>query len=364
MGDAVERHRQYAEYLESLDIIVYTKRSEKLSEHKISDKVFGYPTNSSSRIGFIFDALKIAARIHESRPFDIVVCQDPYAPAFVGYLLKMKFRCKLQINFHGDYWGSEFYTGYRKILQPFSKFLVSQADGVRVVSSGIRAKLVKAGIAESKIVLLPTPVNFKDFGRVDSIEVEKLRNKFSNKKIVLFAGRLVAEKNLPGLLTAFAQVIKKVPASQLVIAGAGPLDADLKQVTSKLGLEKAITFTGALSPQMLSTYVHACDILVLPSFTESFGKVLIEAALAKKPVVATATTGALEIVDDGKSGFLVPIGNERALVEKITELLQHPKLSEQMGEYGEKLVREKFNREKIVQGIIEFWKKLTMSSRT
>jgi glycosyltransferase involved in cell wall biosynthesis len=359
-GDAVNRHREYGKFLESLDIIVYTTRAENLPTFPITDNVTGYPTNSKSKLGFIFDALKIAAKIRQDRPFDLVVAQDPFGPAFVGYMLKIKYGVKLQINFHGDFWDNRYWLEHSKknrVLIPLSKFLVRQADGIRVVSTGIRDKLMKAGINQEKIALLPTPVNFEEFSRFDAAHVQQIRQSFSGRKIILYAGRFSLEKNLPRLTQVFAEVHKQEADSVLVLVGSGEAESKLREKVIHLGLDKDVIFPGSFSPAGLSDYYHACDLVVLPSFTESFGKILVEAAICGKPVVATATTGAKDIVADGQTGYLVPVGDAGKFTQKILELLSDETLAKKMGEAGRSLVKEKFDHEKIVARIIEFWKK-------
>lgn len=362
LGDAVGRHREYGQHLESLDIIVYTTKVEGLTQHfKISDNVTGYPSNSSSKLSFIWDTLELAKSVHLEHPFDIIVAQDPLGAGLIGYLLKRKFGCKLQINFHGDYWDNDYWrhkSFIYSLLIPVSRFWVKRADGVRVVSEGIKKKLMVNGISESKIAVLPTPVNFSDFSSPDQNEVAKLRQQFTGKRVILHAGRHTAEKNLEALIDHFPSIIQQVPAAALVLAGEGPLTQPLKSQVAKLGLTQKVMFIGPVGPQILACYMAICDIFVLPSHTESFGKVLIEAALAGKPVVATATTGASEIVEDGKSGYLVLVADIGKLGERIVELLNNPDQASKMGEYANQLVRAKFNREHIIKGIIDFWKKL------
>ena len=362
LGDAVARHREYGRYLKSLDIIVYTTQADGLTlPYKISENVTGYPTNSRSKPAFIWDAYRLAKSIYKKQPYDIVVAQDTLGPDLVGYALKKKFGVRLQINFHGDPWSNRRHLKMdwrRYFLLPFSLFFVKRADGLRVVSSWIKQKLINLGIEEEKIALLPTPVNFSDFQNPTHEEVQKLLDKYKSKKLILSAGRHVASKNLEGLLEAFIVIKSAVPNTVLILAGEGETTNGLKRRVKDLNIESAVDFTGGLSPRVLSNYMAASTMLVFSSFTESLGKVLIEAALAGKPVVTTATTGARDIVEDGKSGYLVPVGDMDALAHRVIDLLKNPGMGKEMGHYAQATVRKKFDREKIVKGIIDFWEKL------
>jgi len=97
-------------------------------------------------------------------------------------------------------------------------------------------------------------------------------------------------------------------------------------------------------------------VFVSSSASESFGKVLVEANACGKPVVSTATTGAKEIIQDGVNGFLVPIGDAKALADKIIYLLNNPDKAKEMGENGRLLVKEKYGDN--TQKIISAWQEL------
>ncbi|HLC44649.1 MAG TPA: glycosyltransferase family 4 protein [Patescibacteria group bacterium] len=356
-GDAVDRHREYGQHLDSLDIIVYTRRGETDRPFTIGSNVTGYPSNSRSKTRFVLDAFRLASKIHEQHPFDIVVAQDPFVPALVGWWLKRKFGCKLQINFHGDFWDNDYWLHARflnRLLLPLSRFLVSQADGIRVMSSGIKDKLVQAGVSNRKIAVLPTPVS-DSFSQVDPNLVAALRSRYVGKKIILYAGRFSREKNLPWLLEVFSQVLKDVPDAFLILAGSGELETHLRTEAARLRLQDHCAFVGTLAPKELTVYLNFDRTLVLPSITESFGKVLVEAGFAGSAVTATVTTGSREIVEDKKSGFLVEQGNTQQMVEYLKELLNNETLAKQMGDYARVHVQKKFDRTTAVANIIKFW---------
>ena len=119
--------------------------------------------------------------------------------------------------------------------------------------------------------------------------------------------------------------------------------------------------SGRIKQKELVNYYHAADVYVSSSKHESFGKVLIEAMAAGLPVVATATTGSQEIIKDGLNGFLVPIGDSQALARKILYLLNNPAKAKEMGENGRRMVKEKFDQQKIIKKIVKFWQDLILN---
>jgi len=355
-GDALERHQEYVRRVGHLDIIVFSKKGFK---KKTLGELEIYPTNSSNKLSYLIDAFHLAKEIILRNKFDLIVTQDPFLTGLVGWLLKRKFKIPWLVHFHGDFWQNKYWLRERWfnwLLLILSKFLVKKADGIRVVSSGIKGKLIRAGVSEEKIRVIPTPVDLEKFEKCSPKKVNQIRKKYDNKKIVLFVGRLSKEKNLPMLLKAALEVRHRISEVVFLIIGEGKEKERLLHLTSNLKLQTYIKFLGCVKHEKLINYYHACDFVVLPSFSESFGKVLLEAGAAGKPVVATATTGAKEIIINGQTGFLVPINDEKSLAQCIVQLLEDENLAYQMGQEAKERILAKFNPEKTIQKMVRFWK--------
>lgn len=345
LGDAIERHRRYGEFVDQLDVIVYTNKKEGLQEFSIAENVIGHPSNSRAKIFFCRNALKIFAEIQKKHPVDIVQCQDPFLPALIGWRLKKKFGIKLQINFHGDFWSNPSWLKERRFNWLFlliSKFTVPRADGIRVMSEGQKQKLIKAGIDYKKIRVISTPVNLDKFGNGDSDN--------GQRKIILHIGRDDEVKDYDTLIKAFKLVREKVSDAIFWQAGA---DTELAKAMRNNNFQDVVAL-GMKSHDDLMPLMQQSTVFTLSSTSESFGKVLVEANACAKPVVSTATTGAKEIIRDGFNGFLVPIGDSSALAEKIIWLLENPDQAKEIGQNGQKLMQDRFsdNTEKIVS----FWR--------
>ncbi len=176
-GDVLERHQEYAQQAGNLDIIVFSKRG--FSQRKINNQLKIYPTNSTTKLEYIFDAYNIAKNIYWPDKFDLVVTQDPFLCGLAGWLIKKRFKIPLLMHFHGDFWHNQYWLRERwfnPIFLFLSKFLVDGADGIRVVSSGIKDKLVEAGIDKKKIRVIPTPVDLSKFIYCDLEKVRKCKS--------------------------------------------------------------------------------------------------------------------------------------------------------------------------------------------
>jgi glycosyltransferase involved in cell wall biosynthesis len=132
------------------------------------------------------------------------------------------------------------------------------------------------------------------------------------------------------LLRAMISVRSEVPGTHLVLVGQGPLEADVRRLADHLGLNGSVTFTGQRedAQRIAATF----DVFALSSIQEGFPIAVIEAMALGRPVVATAVGGVPELIRDGDSGFLVPVGNHRALAERITALLRDPSKRARIGE--------------------------------
>ena len=346
LGDAIERHRKYGEFVNHLDIIVYVNKRAELKEFKISDNVIGHPTNSANKIFFFLDAIKILNQIHKKNKVDLVQCQDPFIPGLIGLWFKKIYSIKLQINFHGDFWDNPSWLKERKINRLFlwlSKFTVPRADGIRVMSEGQKEKLLSAGVDEKKIRVISTPVDLGKYQNESGIRNQKSRN------IVLHVGRDDEVKDYTTLVKAFKLVKEKIDNAEFWQVGA---NEKIKLAMRENDFNQVNVLGGKSATELISIY-HQSDIFVLNSTSESFGKVLVEANACGKPVVATATTGAKEIIQDDYNGFLVPISDAKKLAEKIIWVLENPDKAKQMGENGRKLMREKYGDNTVK--IVKFW---------
>ena len=356
-GDAQQRNIAYGQYVKKIISITHSSKKLGLRHKKLSAQVEIFPTSSIAPYFFLFDALKIAKRIFKKHQIDLVLSQDPFITGLVAYLIKIRYRCAFLIHFHGDFWQNRYWLNekwYNPILLSLSKFLVKRADGIRVMSSRIKQKLIKDGISKDKIRVISTPVNLEKFANYDPEKVRSFRKENRHRLTVINIGRRDPSKDYPTLFKAIALVYEKYRNLAFWQIGA---NIDL-QKKIKADQNLILTSSNKIEQEELVNYYQAADVYVSSSCHESFGKVLIEAMAAGLPVVATATTGSQEIIKDGLNGFLVPIGDSQALARKILYLLNNPDKAKEMGEAGRRMVKEKFDQQKIIKKIIKFWQDL------
>ena len=170
---------------------------------------------------------------------------------------------------------------------------------------------------------------------------------------VLFVGRVVREKGLDHLLSAFSQVRT---SWRLLVAGDGPDLGRAKRLARRLRLDSRIEFAGWADRELLSRFYREASLVVLPSiWPEPFGLVGIEAMSYEKPVVAFKVGGIPEWLQDGVTGFLISPFDVREMAERINYLLEHPEVAQKMGMKGRARVEREFSEEKHMTRLLNIY---------
>ena len=162
-------------------------------------------------------------------------------------------------------------------------------------------------------------------------------------------GRFVPIKGHDVLLRALARVRQQLPEVTLEIAGDGPLEPELRATVSRLGLGERVSFLGRVAPP--GPVFERAEVVVVPSFGEGFGMVVLEAMERGRPVVASDVGGLPEIVADGRTGLLVPPGDPEAFAAAIVELAGDQARAADMGAAGRTRALAEFSQERCTDRI-------------
>lgn len=196
-----------------------------------------------------------------------------------------------------------------------SSFARRGAAGFLPASSLARDRLARSGVPADRLHILP---NAPDV-RAIAAAVPRADEPSSRPPTFLFSGRLVASKDVPTLLEAFAQVQGKVPEARLVIVGSGPLRPQLSEMADRLALHH-VTFKGFVQPSDLPAVYGAADVFVLPSRQEPFGVVVMEAMAAGMPVIVSDHVGCARDLVTEACGIVFPVGDVAALASAMVLL--------------------------------------------
>ncbi|WP_425045854.1 glycosyltransferase family 4 protein [Primorskyibacter sp. S87] len=156
---------------------------------------------------------------------------------------------------------------------------------------------------------------------------------------VVAIGRFVEQKGQMVLIEAMSAAIDRNPELHLTLVGDGPMRNALQTAVTRLGLEKNVRFTGWLDERRILQELEAAQALVMPSFAEGLPMVIMEAMAAARPVIATSIAGVPELVQQNKTGWLIPAGDVGALSDALTDLAATPVAAlAEMGASGRKRV--------------------------
>lgn len=192
--------------------------------------------------------------------------------------------------------------------------------------------------------------------------IQKIDKKFDlkDKKVVLFTGRLTANKGVKYLVKA----AKNIKGTVLIVGG-GSEKENLEKLIKSEGIKNVI-IAGYLSPEksdIFHAFYERADVYVSPSvWDEPLGLTILEAMAAGTPVVATKKGGMLSVIKDGENGFFVRARNSKEIAEKVNMLLENDELREKVAKNAKETVVNNFTWEKIASQFEEIYKKFTYST--
>lgn len=164
--------------------------------------------------------------------------------------------------------------------------------------------------------------------------------------VLLFVGRLTRDKGIPELVEAFVRLDGQFPNLRLLLVGCfEPEDPLPAETRGQLTRHPHIIFTGAVEDT--PSYYAAADLVVLPSHREGLPTVVLEAQAAGKPVIGASATGIVDLVTDGETGLLFPVGDAAALANAVARLLHDETLVRKLEFAGHDRVQREFQQERI-----------------
>jgi alpha-maltose-1-phosphate synthase len=216
----------------------------------------------------------------------------------------------------------------KAVLQDVTEFYGIDSAKIRVVYNGVDAKV----FSPSRDGLLPT-------------QIESL----AGKRVILFVGHFGLRKGIFYVIRAMKRVRDEFPDAHLLCVGGTPAWLGRTDYTQLLrgeivknGVENCVTLLDAVKNTELVEFYRHSQVFVLPTYYEAFPKVVVEAMACGLPVVATRTGGIPELVDEGKTGFLVPFGSADMISERLISLLGDEGLRASMGLRGRGRIEREF----------------------
>lgn len=282
---------------------------------------------------------RLAAFLREHR-IHVVSLEYPLAWMAYFFLVKFWMPIKITVGLHGDDVLS-LNLNYR-YEQWLVRHMIRRADWVLAHSSSLLSQ------AERIVEKFSDDRSYIPYG----VECERLRDQAGSSdcrlpvqsgRYVLTTAKLYPRKGIDILLQAISKLETKVPDLRFAIAGDGPDEQMLKQMAHDLRIEHRVMFLGDIRSKDIPALVKNCEFFVLPSRSEPFGIVLLEAMTFGKAIIATKVGGIPEFVQDGFNGLLVPSEDSEALAAKIDLCIEDHDLRERIGKNGLSVVENQFN---------------------
>ncbi len=226
-----------------------------------------------------------------------------------------------------------------KISSKLHMRTIQMSDIVIAITQEV-GELYSRIVDEDKIWVIPLGVDIEMF---KPLERQRRRLNFE----ILFAGFLYKLKGVEYLLRAIPTVIKEYPNIKLRIIGEGPEKGNLIKLAEKLEIRDKVIFQGFVPHVEIARYYQNCDIFCFPTLGEPFGKAILEAMACGKPVIASNIGGPSRLIEDGKTGFLVPPKKPGAIAEKILSLVSDFSKLRRMGMKARRVILEKYSWNRI-----------------
>jgi glycosyltransferase involved in cell wall biosynthesis len=215
------------------------------------------------------------------------------------------------------------------------------ADLVVVLDEAMQAEALSAGFSPQRVRRMNNGIDPRAF--VSSLPHPEAQSALglAGKVVVLSMGRLAAQKSLPVLFQAFAGALMDCPNLYLLVLGDGPQRTALEILAQSLNIAEHVTFAGNQAD--VRPYLGAADLFALPSASEGISNALLEAMSAGLACLATPVGGNPEVLDGGRCGLLLPVGDVIAWSKALVELGQSAPMRERLAKAARERIRIEYD---------------------
>ena len=226
----------------------------------------------------------------------------------------------------------------------WDRVLAALAARIIVISRAVEARFVPLRRAAQRLRVVHNGVDLHVFAQADGAGLRR-RLGYGDQVLVGMVAQLIPWKRHPDFIRAMSTVAAAHPEARFLVVGADPepgarYQLELQDLALQSGLGDRLVFTGFRDD--VAEIMAMLDIVVLTSENEPFGRVLIEAMAASRPVVATRGGGVEEIVQHDRTGLLVPVGDTAALAAAVSSLLEQPAKRLALGRAGQERAQGRF----------------------
>jgi len=294
-------------------------------------------------------SLALAVALHDAalkHELDLVHMHYAIPHAASAYLARQMLEAERPLKIVTTLHGTDItLVGLHPSFHAITRFSILASDGLTAVSSYLRDETVRDfSVPGDRIEVIPNFID-TDVWRPGREPCHRETLAPGGERIIMHVSNFRGVKRIGDVVSVFAGIRKKVPA-RLVLVGDGPDRPRAAKRAEELGLEDHVVFLG--KHQSVAELLSCADLFLLPSETESFGLAALEAMACGAPVVASRTGGLPEVVDDGVTGFLCPVGAVEEMSEASLGLLRDEGLHRRMSDAGRDVARSRFSTDAVV----------------
>lgn len=248
---------------------------------------------------------------------------------------------------------------YKKRYNPLRniiiKYYLKNVDKIFAVSNALKDALNQNGIDNVEVVHNGIDVAEWEIPQKD-VDEFKIKYNLINKKVILFGGRLSNAKGGYQAIAVMKEVLlHRSDVVMLILGNKNQYVESCIKIAEELGIVEKLIFTGWISGNELKSAYKVSNLVLVPSVCfDCFPTTNLEALVCRKPIIATCFGGSRELVEDGKTGYIVNPYDIQNFADKILEILCSTQLAETIGEYGYRRVKEQFSLQMQTKNVL-FW---------
>lgn len=334
------------------EVVIYTAKTEGGAEF---DKQTDWPVIRKKLS--LFRILWLVWRLNKKQPIGLIQVQLVSSLGRAAYWTQKLFKIPYRVCLHSvDFNYLKTSRRQRKKIRTICKF----AKQIIVDNEYLQREFGKyfEELGKQPLVVYPCPSDHF-FTSVEADKIKKLKSHLAldGKNIILTVAKLAEGRGYPHLIHLLPRVLQRVPNLAWVIIGNGPKKDSFLELIQKNNLQNIVRFVGDVPHEQLLPYYKLADLFVLLTHPdqeteEDWGTVFVEAAAAGLPVLAGRVGGVEEAVQHLKTGLVVDVNQEQAVINDLVELLHNSEYAKQMGLAGQKWVKENFSWDKEIKKLV------------
>jgi N-acetyl-alpha-D-glucosaminyl L-malate synthase BshA len=249
-------------------------------------------------------------------------------------------------------------VGLDRSYLPITRFAIQESDGVTCISNYLKEETIKHFGITKPIEVISNFVNCDEYAPIkDEAARAEARRKLAapDEAILMHLSNFRPVKRVVDVVKVFARVARELPA-QLILVGDGPERSAAEWLAHDLHINDRVHFMG--KQERVDELLPLADLMVMPSELESFGLAALEAMACKVPSIATRVGGVPELIDDGVTGLLYPVGNVDDMAAGAVSLLKDRTGLEAMREAGRKTAQERFCSSLVVPHYVKYYEQV------